>query len=192
MAQQQQEQPNGPPMVFGVNCRLVGELFLEGSAIVLGQVEGQIEVTDTLEIGEGGSVKGIIRAGALFVHGRVEGEVHCADEMHLGATANLVGDVCAAAFSAEEGASCRGQMVIGQQAAAKSAAAIPGEPTPSAGRGGAEGETDNDNEAHVAPIIGRVDQHAEVTSVSTSPNAAKALLRRRPSLLSGTHRGAAG
>lgn len=180
MAQQQQEQLNGQPTVIGGNCRLVGELFLEGSAIVLGQIEGQIEVTDTLEIGEGGFVNGTVRAGALAVHGRVEGEVYCTDAMHLGATGHLAGDVYAAAFSAEEGATCRGQLVIGQQAVAASKAS----------RGSSLAATEP--EVDEAPIAGRVDQTTEATSVSTSPNAARTLLRRRPSLLSSANRNAAG
>lgn len=180
MAQQQQDQPNAQPTLIGGNCRLVGELFLEGSAIVLGQIEGQIEVTDTLEIGEGGSVNGTIRAGAIAVHGRVEGEVYCTDAMHLGATANLTGDVFAAAFSADEGATCRGQIVIGPQALAASQASR-GQPR---GAMMAEGEDE--------PVAGRVDQNSEVSSVSTSPNAAKTLLRRRPSILSSAGRSAAG
>jgi len=178
MAQQQPEQPEGQPTVIGGNCRLVGELFLEGSAIVHGQIEGQIEVTETLEVGEGGVVSGTIRAGALAVHGRVEGDVYCTDALHLGPTANLSGDVYAAAFSAEEGATCRGQVVIGQQAVA-AAQASRGQPRSSAAL---------DDELAVA---GRVDQTTD-TSVSTSPNAAKTLLRRRPSLLAGSGRNAAG
>jgi len=180
MAQQQQDQPNGQPTVIGGNCRLVGELSLEGSAIIHGQIEGQIEVTDTLEIGEGGSINGTIRAGALAVHGRVEGEVYCTDAMHLGATGHLIGDVFAAAFSAEEGATCRGQIVIGPQALAAAQAS----------RGPLRGATvaEGDDE----PIAGRVDQNSEISSVSTSPNAAKTLLRRRPSILSSGSRSAAG
>jgi cytoskeletal protein CcmA (bactofilin family) len=180
MAQQQQEQPGGQPTVIGGNCRLVGELFLEGNAIVHGQIEGQIEVTDTLEIGEGGVINGTVRAGAMALHGRVEGEIYCSDALHLGATANLVGDVFAAAFSAEEGATCRGQVVIGQQAVA-AAQASRGQ-----SRGAIVDEVDDE------PIAGRVDQNTEATSVSTSPNAAKTLLRRRPSILSAGGRGAAG
>ncbi|GEM_PF-4315678 len=180
MAQQQQEQPDGQPTVIGGNCRLIGELFLEGSAIVHGQIEGQIEVTDTLEIGEGGFVNGTIRAGALALHGRVEGEIYCTDALHLGATANLTGDVFAASFSAEEGATCRGQVVIGHQAVAAAQAS----------RGQSRGATVQD--ADDEPIAGRVDQNTEATSVSTSPTAAKTLLRRRPSILSGGSRGATG
>ncbi|MCC6909425.1 MAG: polymer-forming cytoskeletal protein [Phycisphaerales bacterium] len=176
---QQQQQTSGQPTVIGGNCRLVGELFLEGSAIIHGQIEGQIEVTDTLEIGEGGFINGTIRAGALALHGRVEGEIYCTDALHLGATANLTGDVYAAAFSAEEGATCRGQVVIGQQAIAAAQA--------SRGQSRSLSSPREDDEA----IAGRLDQDAEATSVSTSPNAAKTLLRRRPSVLSGA-RGAVG
>lgn len=183
MAQQQEQSrgsTNGQPTVIGGNCRLVGELFLEGSAIVHGQIEGQIEVTDTLEIGEGGAVNGTVRAGAMALHGRVEGEVYCTDALHLGATANLLGDVFAAAFSAEEGATCRGQVVIGQQAIA----------AVQASRGQQRHTTHDDNGEE--PIAGRVDQNTDATSVSTSPSAAKTLLRRRPSILSSGSRGAAG
>lgn len=172
---QQQERSEEQPTVIGGNCRLVGELFLEGSAIIHGRIEGQIEITGTLEVGEGGVVSGTIRAGAMAVHGRVEGDVYCADALHLASTASLTGDVYAAAFSAEEGAACRGQVVIGQQAVAAAQASR------AASRGGAP-------ESEEPAVAGHIEQAAE-TSVSTSPNAARSLLRRRPSLLSGSARG---
>ncbi|MCL4196866.1 MAG: polymer-forming cytoskeletal protein [Phycisphaerales bacterium] len=180
MAQHPQEPSTSQPTVIGGNCRLVGELFLEGSAIIHGQIEGQIEVTETLEIGEGGLVNGTVRAGAMAVHGRVEGEVYCTDALHLGSTANLTGDVFAAAFSAEEGAVCRGQVVIGQQAAEAGRAAR-----------GSGRDAMADAAAEEQVVAGHIEQGAP-TSVSTSPNAAKSLLRRRPSILSTGPRSAAG
>ncbi len=181
MAQHPQEPSPTPPTVIGGNCRFVGELFLEGSAVIHGQIEGQIEVTETLEIAEGGFVSGTVRAGAMVVHGRFEGEVHCTDALHLGPAAHLTGDVFAATFSAEDGATCRGQVVIGQQAAEAGRAVRASAPAGAAppGTGPEEG------------VAGHIEQGSP-TSVSTSPNAAKSLLRRRPSILSTGPRSAAG
>lgn len=104
--------------VIGAACQLTGDIILDGDAIICGSVEGQVEVTGTLEIADSAIIKGGVRGGAIHLNGTVEGDVTCIDYLRLGASATLQGNIFANAFSAEEGATARGHVVIGPHALA--------------------------------------------------------------------------
>ncbi|HRQ76350.1 MAG TPA: polymer-forming cytoskeletal protein [Phycisphaerales bacterium] len=119
------------PTVLGPACHIRGELVIDGDAVILGAVDGDIEAAGNLEIGPQGAVTGRVKATSVVVQGRINGPVHCegpveiagvidgdvvAGEVLLGASASLQGGLRARVLSIAEGAAYRGEVVIGPDA----------------------------------------------------------------------------
>ncbi len=112
----QAAQVSHQPTVIGETCRLTGDLVLEGDAIILGTVEGMVEVTGQLEIGQSGVVRGSIRATMAELSGQVNGDAICETELHIASSGTLLGNIYTRAFVVQDGATCRGQCIIGHHA----------------------------------------------------------------------------
>lgn len=150
--------------VIGAACQLTGDIILDGDAIICGSVDGQVEVTGTLEIADSAVIKGGVRGGAIHLNGTVEGDVTCIDYLRLGASATLQGNIFANAFSADEGATARGHVVIGPHALAAAE----------------QNALDLANGVETNNVV--VDD-VESTNVSTKTPAARNVVRRRSDLL---------
>src|ERR1700737_2296059 len=61
---------NHSSVVLGPRDRLVGQLYVEGDVRVVGVVEGELEVTGSVEIDDGGRVTGPVTAHDRLVVGR--------------------------------------------------------------------------------------------------------------------------
>ena len=61
---------NHSSVVLGPRDRLVGQLYVEGDVRVVGTVEGELEVTGSVEIDDGGRVTGPVTAHDRLVVGR--------------------------------------------------------------------------------------------------------------------------
>ena len=94
----------GPTLVFK------GELSAEEDLMLRGRVEGSINHTASLRIGEEGSVKGNIKAKYITVEGRVEGDLHGSASVTVKASANVVGNIFAPSVSLIEGARFKGKI----------------------------------------------------------------------------------
>ena len=113
----QQNGRRGPqPTIIGDACRLSGDLHLEGDAVILGSIDGHVTVTGTLRVGTEANVKGSVKAGTLALEGTVDGDVVCSESLVLASSSTLIGNIFANSFSAEEGATCRGHVIIGPNA----------------------------------------------------------------------------
>jgi len=104
------------PTVIGESCRLTGDLVLEGDAVILGTVEGQVAISGRLDIGQSGVIKGSIRAAVAELAGQVEGDAICDSEFHISSTGTLFGNIYARALHVNDGATCRGHCIVGQNA----------------------------------------------------------------------------
>jgi cytoskeletal protein CcmA (bactofilin family) len=80
-----------------------GRYTFRGTVMLNGRFKGDITTTDTLIIGEKGSVTGDIRAGHALVSGEVVGNVICAERVELKRTARVFGEIEAPLVSIEEG-----------------------------------------------------------------------------------------
>jgi cytoskeletal protein CcmA (bactofilin family) len=97
----------GPTLVFR------GELSADEDLMLRGRVEGSIQHTATLRIGEEGSVKGDIKAKYITVEGRVEGDLHATGSITIRETATVEGNVYAPVVSLLEGAHFKGSIDMG-------------------------------------------------------------------------------
>jgi cytoskeletal protein CcmA (bactofilin family) len=108
------EQAVGYDTVVGAGSKVDGDLAVRGSARILGEVEGELQVTGDLDVELGACVRGNIRAERARVAGRIEGDVHVRDSLELRTGAHLRGDVYAKSFRIQDGAIFQGQCHMGR------------------------------------------------------------------------------
>lgn len=133
----------GPTLVFK------GELSADEDLMLKGRVEGSINHTASLRIGEEGSVKGDIKAQYINVEGKVEGDLHGSGSVTVKESADVKGNIYAPAVSLIEGAHFNGS--IDMDSVEKSAAA----PKPEAASGKSSSAlAEDDLVADVAAEVG--------------------------------------
>ena len=92
---------NHSSVVLGPRDRLVGLLYVEGDVRVVGTVEGELDVTGSVEIDDGG---------------RVTGPVTARDRLVVGRAGVLKGDVRVARLVVQDGATFIGNVSMGKAA----------------------------------------------------------------------------
>ena len=102
--------------VIGKDTSIKGELKFNGSAKIMGHVEGEIAAKGQLEIGDGGRCKGAIDADKIMIDGRVEGDITARSSLQLNSKADLHGDLIAATLVIAEGATLVGHCRVGPEA----------------------------------------------------------------------------
>ena len=109
-----------PSIYLGKNVKLKGDLRLEGSGRIDGNVEGKITVKGTLVLGEEGIVSSEIEGDTIIIGGRVEGKIVGRQKVELVKTSVVNGNVMTPCFSIEEGAQFNGRCRMpGEQHSAK-------------------------------------------------------------------------
>jgi cytoskeletal protein CcmA (bactofilin family) len=96
--------------VLGATLRFRGELSAQEDLVVQGSVEGSITHTQSLTIGNDGSMKGNIRARVIVVDGKVDGDMYATESVTIRATAKVKGNVFAPRVAITEGAFFQGQI----------------------------------------------------------------------------------
>ena len=111
---------------LGPNDKLIGQLYIEGDLHVSGTVEGQLEATGNVEIGEGGNVKASVAGKGVNIGGHVDGAVTASDKLVIGRSGSLNGDIRVARLEIRDGARFSGNVQMGGSKPAEKAA--PAEP----------------------------------------------------------------
>ena len=214
MADHSSQNPTTEPTVIGAACRIAGDLTMEGDAVVLGSIEGTLEATGAVHIGPGAEVRGgvcgtsveidgrvdgdVAAEGPVQLKGRIEGDVYAGAAFEMHAEAALIGDLYAATISVSEGATYRGHVVIGPDAAAEAQVQRQTQQEDDGGHPVAEaprrGREHHDPRRDEAATVGRVapgesaadggESESPVGEPQTDANGANGLLRRRSGLLS--------
>ena len=92
-----------------------GVLRVNGCLHVDGEVEGQLQVTESVTVGSSGVVKAEISANSAIVAGRVKGRIWAKEKVVLQRGSRLEGDVHAAIFKIEDGAFFQGILRQGDE-----------------------------------------------------------------------------
>ena len=90
--------------ILGRGTVVMGDLDVQNSLRIDGQVKGNIKTTDTVIIGKGGSVEGHIASKHVFLAGRVQGDIITSGRVFLEATSSVTGDIKASRLVIDEGA----------------------------------------------------------------------------------------
>jgi len=90
--------------LLGKSTILEGIVKAEGTIRLDGKVNGELNITGNLIVGEEGAVKGNIQAENVFVAGVVEGNIIATSQLHITHTAKLIGDITVKNVIIDEGA----------------------------------------------------------------------------------------
>ncbi|TXD39529.1 hypothetical protein FRC98_02360 [Lujinxingia vulgaris] len=113
------------PTIIGAQTQVSGRISGDADLSVEGRVDGTIELSETLTIAEGGVVTGTVRARQVIIEGFVDGEVSAEERVVLSATARAVANILAPLVEMADGAQLRGELNIGVDAEAPTAARTP-------------------------------------------------------------------
>jgi cytoskeletal protein CcmA (bactofilin family) len=117
-----------PPTAFRVGEKLAikGEIVGEGDLELAGRFEGVINVQGTVAIGDRAEVDADITASTIIVGGKVRGNLSSAGRVEILPQGMLTGNLRSGSFSAADGASVKGEIVVERGAKAKlEASALP-------------------------------------------------------------------
>ena len=102
-----------------IGCVIRGELEFKNTFRLDGRVEGQIQSSSELLIGETGSVEGEIDVGRCVVGGEVRGTIRAAEQVVLHSSAKVWAEIFASALVMEEGAFLEGKVTMERKASLK-------------------------------------------------------------------------
>lgn len=89
-----------------------GTVKFANELLIDGEVEGTIDSTGSLTIGEHASIKGEIRSKSIKVRGTVEGDIYASERCELQAGCTLQGDIEAPRLVVDENATFLGSAKV--------------------------------------------------------------------------------
>ena len=105
--------PSGALLSRGVS--LQGSVKFLNELLIDGEVEGTIDSTGTLTIGEHGRIRGEIRTKSVKVRGTVEGDIFVTECCELQANCTLRGDIEAPRLVVDENVTFFGNAKVGTE-----------------------------------------------------------------------------
>ena len=98
--------------------KIVGNITADSDFRIDGLIEGEINCTGKIVIGEAGRVKGTILCQNAEILGLMEGKITCQQQLSLRASGKIQGDVQTKTLIVEPGALFKGTCSMGNAAAA--------------------------------------------------------------------------
>jgi len=89
-----------------------GSVKFRNALLIDGDVEGEIDSTGALTIGEHAKIRGTIRAKSVTVHGTIDGNIFASERCELGPGCTLRGDIEAPRLVVDENATFLGSAKI--------------------------------------------------------------------------------
>lgn len=107
---------------MGKTTELKGDLKSSGSLRVDGRVEGTVETTGDLIVGESGVLVANVQAASVLVAGEIQGQVRATARLEVAATGRIRGDVETPVLVVNEGGRLDGKCSMATQERLSSAA----------------------------------------------------------------------
>jgi len=98
--------------IIGKGSSVKGDLKIQNSLRIDGQVKGKIDVTDTVVVGKEGRVVGEINAKNVMLAGKVQGNVTAEAKVLLESKSSVTGDIKASRLVIDEGAFFDGKCIM--------------------------------------------------------------------------------
>lgn len=111
------------PTIIAAGTVIKGEIKSEKGVRLLGTFEGEIQSDGEMQVAEGATLDGDVKAASIYIDGYVKGNLTAKTKVHLAASAKLEGDLQAARLEVAEGAVLIGRCVIGVNGRAAGATA---------------------------------------------------------------------
>jgi cytoskeletal protein CcmA (bactofilin family) len=109
-------------ITLGPNDRLIGELHIDGDVRLGGTVQGEIHATGDVEVDDAAKVNASLAGGDINIRGSVSGPVTARKRLVVARSGSLTGDVRVARLVIQDGATFSGNVSMGPQPDAMSAA----------------------------------------------------------------------
>jgi cytoskeletal protein CcmA (bactofilin family) len=100
--------PKGIGTIIGKGVCFKGVLSFEGYAHIDGNVEGEIDSTGTLVVGDNSLIQADIKVGSLTVGGKICGDITATCRLVMLPTAEVSGKIQAPVLKIEDGAKFKG------------------------------------------------------------------------------------
>lgn len=100
---------------LGVGTEFKGKVVFQGTLRVDGMVEGEIDGSDTLILGETGSITGVCKVGKAIFSGKIRGEVYASEKVILKKNSDFNGKIVTPSLIVEEGANFNGSCKMGRE-----------------------------------------------------------------------------
>ena len=107
--------PGAVETVVGKATEIKGDLKSSGSMRIDGRVEGTVETSGDLIVGEGGVVVANVQASSVLVAGEVQGQVRATARLEVAATGRIRGDVETPVLVVNEGGRLDGKCTMTAQ-----------------------------------------------------------------------------
>ena len=88
---------------LGKGSKVVGTLSFSGPVELDGYIEGEVNSSDRLVIGEGAVINGKVKGSEVLVKGQVNGDVIASKKLSLRRPAKILGNISSTNLSIEEG-----------------------------------------------------------------------------------------
>jgi cytoskeletal protein CcmA (bactofilin family) len=98
--------------------KIVGNITADSDYRIDGIIEGELNCTGKVVIGEGGRVKGTINCQNAEIMGLMDGKIICSQQLSLRANGKITGDVTTKTLIVEPGAQFNGTCSMGTAKAA--------------------------------------------------------------------------
>lgn len=95
------------------DVEIKGTVKFQHDLIVDGKIEGDIQSTGNLTVGENARLKAEIKTGTVIVYGKVHGNMTATDRIELKSSAEVIGDIKAKTLTIEAGAIFVGKSTVG-------------------------------------------------------------------------------
>ena len=99
--------------------KIVGNINADSDFRIDGLIEGDLQCTGKVVIGEAGRIKGTVKCESAEILGLMEGKIICTQQLSLRASGKIVGDVQTKTLIVEPGALFNGTCSMGAQASEK-------------------------------------------------------------------------
>ena len=110
---------------FGKNLKITGTVSGEGSSIIQGSFEGELNLNGQLRISQGARIKGSLKASDIYVNGNVEGTLAASKKVHVDNTARIKGRIITPKISVQEGSVFDGEIQMSKPSTQLSKPATP-------------------------------------------------------------------
>jgi cytoskeletal protein CcmA (bactofilin family) len=95
---------------FGAKLSIKGKITGSGNLIVMGKLEGEVDLAGELVVAAPAVLNGEIRAVTLAVSGNVTGTLTAGEKIHLEKSAVVSGRMCTPRLSVVDGATFNGEI----------------------------------------------------------------------------------
>jgi len=99
--------------VLSSDVEIKGTVKFQHDLIVDGKIEGDIQSSGNLTIGENARIKAEVKTGSVIVYGKVHGNLTAVERVELKSSAEVVGDIKAKVLVIEAGAIFVGKSTVG-------------------------------------------------------------------------------